>query len=487
MSSPESFDKHNNLVIAGGGCSGTVAVIALAQTLSNRKIENEATSWHLFDPAGFGNGGIAYGQSGNALLNDTADAMSPWQPGAFVAWCADRDLGNDPKAFQERRLYGEFLRVEFAHARKVLQQHGISIIEHREAVTDISESRPGRFTIKSDGITLANLPASNIILAPGYGRSDAFTALDGKPNYIASIYPPEKLQTALAEKPDAKLLVLGTGPALYDVLRLLPESFTGAITAVSSTGKCPGRRDTGVEGKETRWSLHQEYNRAATADDLNILIQHDLAKAHEQGSTTRRIALDIQKNLPALLGQLDPNEQGKFWRGHISQLFHACTPVPGSSRQILDDLRRQNRFNTREGRLQATDITRSEQGFHVSPDCNRNRAEAIDIVINCTGHNPLNSSLVKMLIDNELAEKRPGLPLLKTGEDGYRLLGNNLACVGPPTHLGLHGMESFWPAIQGAAKNLALSVSQPCLDRKAELPKFRPVGDVSQPLPVYAI
>src|ERR1700761_6237573 len=105
-----SSDK--DIVVIGGGSTGTTAVIALARELTGRRPVPGVTL-HLFDPQGFANGGIAYGQSGSALLNETADAMSPWSPGAFTDWCAEHGYGTDPKAFHERRVFGEFLSDEY--------------------------------------------------------------------------------------------------------------------------------------------------------------------------------------------------------------------------------------------------------------------------------------------------------------------------------------------------------------------------------------
>ncbi|HTK84560.1 MAG TPA: FAD/NAD(P)-binding protein, partial [Patescibacteria group bacterium] len=111
-----SSASDKNIVIVGGGSTGSCAVIALAQAFAALP-PPRGTTLHLFDPDGFGNGGIAYGQSGRALLNETADAMSPWNPGAFVAWADDHGYGADPKAFHERRVFGRFLHDECEQAR----------------------------------------------------------------------------------------------------------------------------------------------------------------------------------------------------------------------------------------------------------------------------------------------------------------------------------------------------------------------------------
>jgi hypothetical protein len=48
--------------------------------------------------------------------------------------------------------------------------------------------------------------------------------------------------------------------------------------------------------------------------------------------------------------------------------------------------------------------------------------------------------------------------LLKT-TDNYHLIGSGLACIGPATHIGLHGVESFWGPVAETAGNIAAALS----------------------------
>ncbi len=445
-----SSDK--DIVIIGGGSTGTTAVIALAQALATCPPPIGVTL-HLFDPQGFANGGIAYGKSGAALLNETADAMSPWNPGAFTNWCQRHGHGGDPKTFQERRLFGAFLKDEYRQALALLRAVGVSIAEHREDVAAVTRGESGSFTIAGTATTLTHIPKDNIIIAPGYGRSGAFSALDqyAGHGYVSSLYPPEALADEINRKPNARILAIGTGPALYDALRLLPPSFQGSIVAISSSGTLPGRRDVAAEGNETRWSLTNEYRRAVGADQLSALIDRDLSQADANGSTVRRTALDIQKELPSLLRQLDENEQRRFVRGSLSRLFHACTPVPDVSWQQKEELKKQGRFEVRKGRVSAADIASGGDGFTLGD-------EHYDVVINCAGHDPLNQPLVKLLLQSGLAQEDAGLHLLKTDADNYHLYGSGLAVIGPPTHIGLHGVESFYGPVAETANAIAANL-----------------------------
>lgn len=450
MSASDKDDK--DIVIVGGGSTGVTAVIALAQALAVHPPAPGVTL-HLFDPQGFSNGGVAYGKSGSALLNETAGAMSPWSPGAFTGWCANHGYGGDPKAFHERRVFGAFLNDEYRQAVRTLRGTGVDVIEHREAVTSVARSESGRFTVAGPSTALTGIARENFILASGYGRSEAFSALDqyAGQGYVPSLYPPDALAAEINIKPGARVLAVGTGPALYDALRLLPDSFGGSVVAVSPSGTLPDRRDVTVEGTETRWSLTEEYRRAASAERLSELIDRDLSQAQAQGSTIRRIALDIQKDLPVLLRQLDETEQRRFVRGSLSRLFHACTPVPDVSWNQKEELKKQGRFEVRKGRVSAADIVPGGDGFTLGD-------EHYDIVVNCAGHDPLNQPLVKLLLQNGLAQAEPGLCFLKTGDDNYHLSGSGLACIGPATHIGLHGVESFYGPVSETANAIAASL-----------------------------
>lgn len=450
--------NDKNIVIVGGGSTGSCAVIALAQAFAALP-PPRGTTLHLFDPEGFGNGGIAYGKSGRALLNETADAMSPWNLGAFVEWADDHGYGDDPKAFHERRVFGRFLHDECEQARRILRAVGVKIIEHREAVTTLTRNPGGDFTVAGPLSAVTNVARRNIILASGYGKSEAFKSLDvytGQ-GYIPSLYPPQALENEAALKKDnAKILVIGTGPALYDALRLLPTDFHGSITAISPSGAVPGRRDVAVEGGEVRWwTLTAEYRRAASAETLGALIERDLAQAETRGSTVRRTALDIQRELPALLHQLEAPEQKKFVRGSLSKLFHAATPVPDVSWQQKRRLEAEGRLQILKGCVKPEDVTHNGDGFTVNVG---DRVQRFDAIINCAGHDPLNQPLVKLLVQNGLAVADPGLHLLKT-TDNYHLIGSGLACIGPATHIGLHGVESFWGPVAETAGSIAAALS----------------------------
>jgi len=349
----------------------------------------------------------------------------------------------------------------------------VNVAEHREAVASLARSESGRFTVAGAATTLTGIAKEYIILAPGYGRSEAFRTLEqySGQGYVPSLYPPDALEAEIRKKPGARVLAIGTGPALYDALRLLPDSFHGSIVAVSPSGTLPDRRDVSVEGSETHWTLTDEYRRAATADRLSSLIDRDLSQAEARGSTVRRTALDIQKELPSLLRRLDENEQRRFVRGSLSRLFHACTPVPDVSWAQKEELKKQGRFEVRKGRVSAADITPGGDGFTLGD-------EHYDIVINCAGHDPLSQPLVKLLLQSGLAQTDPGLRLLKTGDDNYHLSGSGLACIGPATHIGLHGVESFY----GPAAETANAIAASLAEAPAPLSRILPVRASVPPL-----
>src|SRR6516164_9278995 len=95
----------DGVVIIGGGASGTITAVALAQF-------PDAGPVTLVDTAGVFARGVAYStEEPQHLLNVPAGRMSavPDQPGHLVDWLAARGERADPEAFLPRRLYGDYL------------------------------------------------------------------------------------------------------------------------------------------------------------------------------------------------------------------------------------------------------------------------------------------------------------------------------------------------------------------------------------------
>jgi len=76
--------SNNDFAFIGGGATGTMLLIYLAQKIQNQNISLAGQRFHLIDPKGFGHGGLAYDECGeNHLLNSVRTEMSPWDVPEF--------------------------------------------------------------------------------------------------------------------------------------------------------------------------------------------------------------------------------------------------------------------------------------------------------------------------------------------------------------------------------------------------------------------
>src|SRR5215470_18531763 len=95
----------DGVVIVGGGASGTLTAVALADAPETGPIT-------LVDTTGRFARGVAYGtQEPQHLLNVPAGRMSalPDEADHLLAWLDARGERPDPEAFLQRRVYGEYL------------------------------------------------------------------------------------------------------------------------------------------------------------------------------------------------------------------------------------------------------------------------------------------------------------------------------------------------------------------------------------------
>jgi hypothetical protein len=163
-----------------------------------------------------------------------------------------------------------------------------------------------------------------------------------------------------------------------------------------------------------------------------ILTEFEIARLHNN-RTDRRVALDVMAGLKPHLERMDTDVVQDFCRsaffGHLKGM---ATPVPEESQIVLRKFKPQ----PVRGRLNGN-IEKLQNGFQIDGGLE------VDIIINGTGHGRINSGFVKSLLDQGLASVNPRLGTLRTDSTGYRLTDSGIAVIGPATHFGIDGMESY--------------------------------------------
>ncbi len=146
--------------IVGGGSTGPLQLINIALEAQREGIDLHGYEFHLIDPNGFGNGGIAYGQSlRGQILNSVCNEMDPHNPGGFIRSLESRGISVHPALFNERSGFVPFIKEDMVdRAIAILEDLGATIIEHEKAAF-VRREHDGSFSlVDSDPADTANDP-----------------------------------------------------------------------------------------------------------------------------------------------------------------------------------------------------------------------------------------------------------------------------------------------------------------------------------------
>jgi uncharacterized NAD(P)/FAD-binding protein YdhS len=230
-----------NIVIIGGGFSGTVTAVNIA------RLSPVPLHITVIDESPVDCRGVAYStRNGSHLLNVVARNMSALadQPNHFVDWLQTRcDYMDEPPAalkerFAPRRVYGEYLHSLFLwHATSLAMAKEFCLKRVCGRVADIAVNGEQATVTLDDGKTLS---ADKIVLALG-NQPPANFRLPGlnveSPKYIAN---PWRNWEIKLPSPDRDLIVVGTGLTTVDVILTLQDlKWQGKIWAVSRHGLMP--------------------------------------------------------------------------------------------------------------------------------------------------------------------------------------------------------------------------------------------------------
>lgn len=440
--------SQNDYAIIGGGSVGPLAVIYLAEEFKKRSLYlDEEVTIHAYDPGGFCNGGIAYkDQPRGYKLNSVYAEMSPWDPGAFFNYAHGQSPDIDPLDFSPRATYLDFLKQTYDHAVITLKEHGVTVEEHKVAVGLRQGDTAGDIGLhaQEDHDHLVTLPARQVLLSVGYGPNERFPALQsfGGEGYVHNFYDRDQVQNEAGFQKDApRILFIGNGPALYDFTNTYEgDPVKTQLTVVARNGHLLDVRDVSVEEGEqpVQTPLIDALPEDATFEGLKAGIADQLVQAQDQGATKRRAAFDMISALKPKLETLAVDVVKAFNRSaEHSQLVHTATPIPKDSHNRLQSFDP----SVIKGCFREEDVIVNPDGsFTVTVD---GQAQEVDIIINGTGHGRTNHPILKALQAQNLAEKDERFGTLKTEEDGIHLSGSGIASIGPATHWGVDGIESF--------------------------------------------
>ncbi len=431
--------------IIGGGGSGAMVAIYLAQRLAGRDLNGE--TFNLFDPNGFGSGGVAYGQAWpGMILNSVETEMSPWEPPKFKNHFSP--LSGPSFAPRGDGGYRDFLRSEVNAAIAKLRGAGACVnFFETEARPEASEDR---FIITDkDGQYLTDpVPAGNIVLCAGYGPNKYFRELIPYMDigFVHSLYE-DFNPVAIDNRKEKNVIFIGSGPALDDCVNALqsdPGSFN--LVVVSPTGKPLDVRDLEAERDEKNITpAHMLNLEKVTSESLAAAISADIDEAIQAGATRRRASLDILNQVGSALKAMDIDEAHKFDQlGILSRLKHWGGPKPLENAVRLEQFR--PRYIAHRLRPEEVEVENGRFILKIG-----NETFRPDFIINGTGHGRHNAPVLEYLKSQGKITVAPGTGVLATDEDEVTLTPSGLLCVGPAAHTGMDGMESFAPKAEKVA------------------------------------
>lgn len=206
------------VVVVGGGASGVLAAVALAQRPA-------VTSVVVVERAERIGPGLAYGAAEpHHLLNSPAGRMTavPGDEGHFLDWAAARGASPAPSGFAPRRVYGDYLAAVFAD---LVREAGGRVSSVRDEVVAIETHAEGATVRLAGG---GGLDADRVVLALG-NPPPAGRGAGAARRLVADPWAPGALEGV-----GGAVLVLGTGLTMVDVATALARRSPGVrITATS--------------------------------------------------------------------------------------------------------------------------------------------------------------------------------------------------------------------------------------------------------------
>jgi uncharacterized NAD(P)/FAD-binding protein YdhS len=432
-------ERHaRNVLILGGGASGTLLAIQMLRTLGS------ATRITLIEKSSGLGKGFAYGAAHPIhLLNIRALNMSayPDDPNHFLNWLDQNGIGeeqSDHNAFRfvSRITFGNYLESELLRLAAL-------------------PSNKGRFTrITGEAVGIARTPDGVVVTLNNFRR------LTGQVAVIATGYeipPPSNYPCARAAwarlDPETvnqidSVVLLGTGLSMVDhVQSLVAAGYRGSMIAISRRGLLP--------------EVHKPVE-AANIHSSDVPFGKSIAHvwrwfraraetAEQSGSDWRAVFDGLRPHVQALWQSLNREERRRFLR-HARPWWdirrHRMAPeVAAVIRSLIDEGRLVIKaakiisIKPRDGQDGVADIAYRRRG---KTNVEVLQAQAI---VDCTGFNldveKSDNRLVRSLIEQGLARSDPlamGFEVSTSsaliGADGKP--ANDLFAVGPITR------GAFW-------------------------------------------
>lgn len=415
------------VAVVGGGASGLLVAARLMDASVARSVRVR-----VLDPAAGLGRGVAYGtEDPGHLLNVRASGMTadPSRPDDFADWARDR-VGADRDDFVPRRRYRDYL---VHHLDEAAGRAADGSVDHVRDVVTAVRREGGRWRLDLGGG--GSVAADATVLAtgnPAPGVPSAFSPMEGCPGWVSDPWAPGAL-TGLAGA--RRLLCIGTGLTMVDVVLSATRDPEVEVVAVSRRGELPRRHTT---------TQPQRAVPVITSGDERLTLDEVVARVREAIAARndwRDVIDSVRPWANSVWQHLDDDDRSRFLEGLARQWdVHRHRMAPGPAAEIAA-LRGSGRL-----RVLAASPERAAPaggGWRVELSCADGSTSVVeaDAVVNCTGPGrpwepPANPAVADLVSTGTARPHRLGLGL-DTTPDG-RLVDRSgravpdLLVIGPP-------------------------------------------------------
>ena len=377
-----SHDHARTIAIVGAGFSGTALALHLL-----RAAPPSSTSVVLIERSGRFGPGLAYGgASDTALLNVPAGQMSvdEQEPHDFVRFLQSRGWTADGKAFVPRYLYGQYLEARLNEAARIdgagarLQR----IIGTATSLSRVEAVQAWRVEI-DDG---RRILADQVVLATGHSPPRDLEVL--LPLVSTGRYVAEPWSVLPSPRPDARVLIVGTGLTMADTVCELTARLHGPreIIAVSRRGLLSQSRREGVPSLQQAPPMLSALGPAPGLRQVVATVRAAVRDAASWGGSWHDVVSGLRPHTAHLWTSLTEADRRRFLR-HVQPFWdvhrHQLPPAVG---RRIHELLQSGRLKILAARI----LSCSTRARRAVVDLRRRKGGRVesmefDQVINCSG------------------------------------------------------------------------------------------------------